>query len=90
MRRSQSGKSTVRLVHVDTSQLDLDHEFELSRVKPPDDGNSGETIYKVKPSEKPSQNTEVILIKKIEGKTKTKSYRLRRNQAISVCTRISL
>lgn len=60
MRRSQSGKSTVRLVHVDTTQLDLDHEFELSR----DDGNSGETIYKVKPSEQPSQNTEVILVQK--------------------------
>jgi len=79
MRSSQSGKSTVRLVHVDTTQLDLDHEFELSRVKPPDGGNSGETIYKVKPLEPPSQNTEVILIKKIESKTKTKSYRMSSN-----------
>jgi len=78
MRSSQSGKRTVRLVHVDTTQLDLDHKFELSTVKPPD-GNSGETIYKVKPLEQPSQTTEVILIKKIEGKTKTKSYRLSSN-----------
>lgn len=64
MRSSQSGKSTVRLVHVDTTQFDLEHEFELSRVKPPDDGHSGETIYKVKPLKQPSQNTEVILVQK--------------------------
>ena len=59
MRRSQSGKHTVRLVHVDTTQLDLKHEFKLSRVQPPDDGDSGETIYKLKPSEEPSQDIQV-------------------------------
>lgn len=58
-KRSQSGKHTVRLVHVDTTQLDLKHEFKLSRVQPPNDGDSGETIYEVKPSEQPSQDIQV-------------------------------
>ena len=64
MRHSQSGKRIVRLVHVDTTQLDLNHEFELSSVQSPDAGNSGETIYEVKPLECPSQDMEVILVKK--------------------------
>ncbi|XP_020632539.1 uncharacterized protein LOC110069367 isoform X1 [Orbicella faveolata] len=56
MRHSQSNKRRVRLVHVDTTQLDLEHEFKLSIVQPPDDDDSGETIYEVKPSEQPSQD----------------------------------
>ena len=59
MRHSQSVKHTVQLVHVDTSQLDLKHEFKLSRVQPTDDGDSGETIYELKPSEQPSQDMQV-------------------------------
>ena len=59
MRDSQSGKHTVRLVHVDTTQLDLKHEFKLSRVQPPDDSDSGETIFELKPLEQPSQDMEV-------------------------------
>lgn len=59
MRHSQSNKRRVRLVHVDTTQLDLEHEFKLSIVQPPDDDDSGETIYEVKPSEQPSQDMQV-------------------------------
>jgi len=59
MRRSQSGKRTVRLVHVDTTQLDLKHEFRLFSIQPPDDSDFGETIYEVKPSEQPSQDMQV-------------------------------
>lgn len=80
MRDSQSRKRIVRLLHVDTTQLDLSHEFELSSVQPPDDGNSdettfevpdtragnsGEAIFEVKPLERPSQDMEVISVKKI-------------------------
>ena len=59
MRHSQSDKRTVRLVHVDTTQLDLEREFKLSIVQPPDDSDSGETIYEVKPSGQPSQDMQV-------------------------------
>ena len=59
MRHSQSDKRTVRLVHVDTTQLDLKHEFKLSIVQRPNDGDSGETIYEVKPSEQPPQDMQV-------------------------------
>ena len=59
MRHSQSDKRTVRLVHVDTTQLDPESEFKLSSVQPPDDGDSSETIYEVKPSGQPSQDMQV-------------------------------
>ena len=49
----------MRLVHVDTTQLDLNHEFELSSVQSPDAGDSGETMYKVKLLEQHSQDMEV-------------------------------
>jgi len=58
MRESQP--RNVRLVHVDTTQLDMDHEFELSRIRPPDDGNSGETIFELKSLEPPSQDMKVV------------------------------
>ena len=56
MRHSQSVKHTVQLVHVDTSQLDLKHEFKLSRVQPTDDGDSGKMMFELEPS---SQNMQV-------------------------------
>ena len=60
MRHSRSGKNTVRLVHVDTTQLDLKNEFKLSKVQPPDDGDSGKTIFELKPlAEQPTQNMQV-------------------------------
>ena len=59
MRHSRSGKHTVQLVHVDTTQLDLKHEFKLSKVQPPDDADSGKTIFELKPSEEPSQDMQV-------------------------------
>ena len=49
----------MRFVHVDTTQLDLKHEFKLSRVQPPDDGDSGKTIFELKPLEQPSQDVQV-------------------------------
>ena len=60
LRDSQSRKRKVQLVHVDTTQMDLDQDFELSRVQPQDDGNSDETIFELKPLEPPSQDMEVI------------------------------
>lgn len=57
-----SSKRIEWLVHVDTTQLDLNHEFKLSSVQLPDTGNSGETVYEVKPLvlEKSSQDREVL------------------------------
>jgi len=59
-----SSKRIQWLVHVDTTQLDLNHEFKLSRIRLPDAGNSGETIYEVKSLEQPSQVMKVILVRK--------------------------
>ncbi len=59
----QSKKRTVRFVHVDTTQLDLNHEFKLITVQLPDAFNAGETNYKLKPQEYPSQDMEVILVR---------------------------
>ena len=56
-------KPKVQLVHVDTTQLDLDHDFELSSITPSDDGTSGETLFELKPMEPPSQDMEVIYVK---------------------------
>ena len=52
-----SSKRIEWLVHVDTTQLDLNREFKLFSVQLPHAGNSGETIYEVKPLEQPSQET---------------------------------
>ena len=49
----------MQLVHVDTTQLDLKHEFKLFRIQPPNDGDSGETIYELKLLEQPSQDMQV-------------------------------
>lgn len=54
MRRSS--KRTEWHVHVDTTQLELNHQFELSSVQLPDAGNSGITVYEVKPLEQTSQD----------------------------------
>lgn len=59
-----SSKRIHWLVQVDTTQLDLNLELKLSRVQLPDAGNSGETIYEVKPLEQPSRDMEVIWVKK--------------------------
>ena len=58
-----SSKRIEWLVHVDTTQLDLNHEFKLFSVQLA--GNSGETIYEVKPLEQP-QETEVILDRNVD------------------------
>ncbi|KAL9950379.1 hypothetical protein ACROYT_G042867 [Oculina patagonica] len=57
MRQSQSaGQRPVRFVHVDTNQLDLNHEFKLITVQLPNACNAGETNYKLKPLETPSHD----------------------------------
>jgi len=54
-------KRKVQLVHVDTTQLDLDHDFKLSIINPSDDGNSVKTTFELKSMEgPPSQDMEVI------------------------------
>ena len=58
MKDSKSRKRKVQLVHVDTTQLDLDHEFELTN--PSDDSNSGKTTFELKSIEPPAQDMEVI------------------------------
>ena len=63
-----SSKRIEWLVHVDTTQLDLNREFKLFSVQLPHAGNSGETIYEVKPLEQPSQETEVILDRNVDEK----------------------
>lgn len=63
MKDSKSRKPKVQLVHVDTTQLDLEHDFELSRITPSDDGTPGESIFELKSIEPPSQDTEVIYVK---------------------------
>ena len=63
-----SSKRIEWLVHVDTTQLDLNHEFKLFSVQLPHAGKSGETIYEVKPLEQPSQETEVIIDKNVDEK----------------------
>ena len=60
MKDSKSRKCEVQLVHVDTTQLDLDHDFKLSIINPSDDDNSGKTTFELKPVEPPSQDMEVI------------------------------
>lgn len=55
MRQSQSGKRTVRFLHVDTTQLDLNHEFQLSKVEPPNAFSPDEPFYKLKKQDRPSQ-----------------------------------
>ena len=50
----------MRRVHVDTTQLDLKHKFELSVVQPPTDYNADETkYYQLKQLEHPPQDAEV-------------------------------
>ena len=65
IRRSQAGQQfPVRRVHVDTTQLDLSHKFELFVVKPPNDYNADETkYYQLKQLEHSPQDVEVILVK---------------------------
>ena len=65
IRRSQAGQQfPVRRVHVDTTQLDLSHKFELFVVKPPNDYNADETkYYQLKQREHSPQDVEVILVK---------------------------
>ena len=58
-----SRKRIQWLVHVDTTQLYLNHEIMLSRVQLPDAGNSGETLYELKPLKQP-RDMEVVLVKK--------------------------
>ena len=55
---------SVRFVHVDTTQLELDHEFELCIAQPTNACNSDETKnYQLKPLNNLSQDVEVILVK---------------------------
>ena len=65
LRRSQAGQQfPVRRVHVDTTQLDLKHKFELSVVQPPTDYNVDESkYYQLKQLQHPPQDVEVILAK---------------------------
>lgn len=63
-----SSKRIEWLVHVDMTQLDPNHEFKLFSAQLPHAGNSGETIYEVKPLEQPSQETEVILDRRVDEK----------------------
>ena len=63
LRRSQAGeKQSVRLVHVDTTQLGLNHKFELSVVQPPNDHNADETAkyYQLKQLEHFAQYVKVM------------------------------
>ena len=54
----------MRCIHVDTTQLDLNHKFELSVVQPPTDYNADETkYYQLKQPEHSAQDVEVILVK---------------------------
>ena len=55
-----SSKRIEWLVHVDTTQLDLNHEFKLSSVQLSDPGISGETAYEVKPLEKPKKVSKTV------------------------------
>ncbi|KAL9950377.1 hypothetical protein ACROYT_G042865 [Oculina patagonica] len=56
MRQSQSaGQRPVRFVHVDTNQLDMEHEFKLTTVQLPNVFNAGGKNYKLKPQEYPSE-----------------------------------
>lgn len=65
-----SSKRIEWLVHVDTTQLDLNQEFKLVSVQLPHAGNSGETLYEAKPLNQPSQETEVILDKNVDKKVR--------------------
>lgn len=56
MRQSQSGKRTERLVHVDTTQSDLSHGFQLYIVQPPNACSSDKPIYKLKQVDQPLQH----------------------------------
>lgn len=60
IRRSQAGQQhSARLVHVDTTQLDLNHTFELSVVQPPNDYSAEETkYYQLKQLEQSPQDME--------------------------------
>ena len=63
IRRSQAGQQqSVRRVHVDTTQLDHNHKFELSVVQPPNDHNADESTkyYQLKQLEHFAQDVEVI------------------------------
>ena len=65
IRRSQAGQQqSVRLVHVDTTQLELNHKFELSVVQPPNDHNADETAkyYQLKRLEHSPQDAKVNLV----------------------------
>ena len=63
IRRSQAGQQqSVRLVHVDTTHLELNHKFELSVVQPPNEHNADESAkyYQLKPLEHFAQDVKVI------------------------------
>ena len=63
IRRSQAGQQqSLRLVHVDTTQLELNHKFELSVVQPPNDHKADESAkyYQLKPLEHFAQDVKVI------------------------------
>ena len=66
-RQSQSGKRTLRLVHVDTTQLDLNQDFQLSIVPPPNACSSDEPIYKLKQVKDPSHTHKVESLVKPVG-----------------------
>jgi len=54
----------VRRVHVDTTQLDLNHKFELSVVQPPNDHSPDETkYYQLKQLEHSPQDVKVIFLR---------------------------
>ena len=66
IRRSQAGQQQpVRLVQVDTTQLELNLKFELSVVQPPNDHKADETAkyYQLKQLEHSAQDVEVTLVK---------------------------
>ena len=55
----ESRKRRVQLVHVDTTRLDLDHEFKLCKIEPSDDGTSDEDIFELISQEPTSPDKEV-------------------------------
>ena len=67
MRLSQAGQQhTARVVHVDTTQLDLNHKFELSSVQPPNDYSADETkYYQLKHLERSLQDIKVIFPRRV-------------------------
>ena len=54
MKRSQSAAPVTRFVHVDTTQLEENHEFELYKTQS-EQASSGEKYFKLKLLEHPLQ-----------------------------------